>query len=593
MSAPASDSPPRGPSPPSAPASGSPPRGSSPPVPARARRLPAHGPSFLLRTAALIAALATALAGSAALAQPSPDPPPAAPAPSHSASPGAAPSHSASPGAAPAAPAAADDEDEPSRPGGGGAPGAPSAGGAQAGEDRDLAARREEAKGYFDRGMALFRQDRWEEALALFLRSRAVFPGRASTRNAALCLYRLRRTDEALEMFEALLGFSDLPADYQQVARSAIAELSTQVGSLTIEGGEPGATIVVDGRYRGALPLPGPLRVKPGSREVRAFKEGLDAFGATVDVAAGKTVTVHLRSLAKGGTLQVNEQRGRVLDVVVDGDPVGKTPWRGAVSPGEHLVALRGTVKLDTMAEECAPLIEGGPPRRSALAGTVELGTQPVNVTIRAGRPTVLTLTAESLDAWLRVEPTPGGAAVAVDSVNVGYGVWEGRLRVGAHRIEVSAPGFLPVTQEVVLERRKPRSLAVALKRDPAERADSTLRKASIGASYGVGVLGLGIGAVTGLVALDMLGGVRSRCGGTRCPASEKDSLSTIRALASTSTVGLAAGAVGAAVGTILLIESRSARKGAPRGRGGSSGGGTFEWKLGVTPGLLRLEGSF
>jgi hypothetical protein len=468
---------------------------------------------------------------------------------------------------------------------------APTAAPAESAEDAGLAARREEAKAWFDKGMVHFRQEKWEEALAALQRSRAIYPSRASTRNAALCLYKLHRADEAFEMFEALLAFSDLPTDYRQVAESAIAELEKQVGTVEIEGGEVGATIVIDGRYRGALPLPGPLRVKVGSHEVRAFKEGLDGFGATVEVIAGKRSVVQLRSLAAGGTLQVTEERGRVLDVVLDGAPVGKTPWRGSVPAGEHLVALRGLVELNTMAEECAPLIEGAPGGRRALGGNVELGTQPVNVSIRAGRPTILTLTAESLDAWLRVEPTPGGASVAIDSVTVGYGVWEGRLRAGAHKIEVSSEGFLPVTRQVTLERRKPQSLAIQLERDPTSALGGVSRRAAIGTAYGAGALGLIVGAVTGLTALDLLNGIRARCGGTRCPESEQGNLSTVRTLGDVSTVGLIVGAVGAGVGTILLLDARSRASASPAGAPGRAAG--FDLKVGVAPGWIELRGSF
>lgn len=468
------------------------------------------------------------------------------------------------------------------------APAAAPAASAEVPEDTSLAARREEAKGWFDRGMVLFKQEKWEEALAALQRSRSIYPSRASTRNAAICLYELRRADEALEMFEALLAFADLPADYRDVAERAIADLSKQVGTLEIEGGEVGATIVIDGRYRGALPLSGPLRVKAGSHEIRAYKEGLDAFGATVEVAAGKKAAVHLRSLAAGGTLQVAEEHGRVLDVVVDGATVGKTPWRGAIAAGEHLVALRGVVDLGAMAEECAPLIDGTPEKRRPLAGSVELGAQPVNVSIRPGRPTILTLTAESLDAWLRVEPTPAGASVAIDSVTVGNGVWEGRLRAGEHRIEVRARGFLPVTQQVTLERKKPRSLAIQLERDPADTLGSLTRRVAIGAAYGTGVLGLAAGAVTGIVALEVLGGVRARCGGTSCPASEQNNLSTVRTLGDVSTVGLIVGAVGAGVGTILLLDARSSSGAIAEPRRAA-----IRWSLGVGLGGVQLQGAF
>src|SRR5262249_16281662 len=100
--------------------------------------------------------------------------------------------------------------------------------------------------------------------------------------------------------------------------------------------------------------------------------------------------------------------------------------------------------------------------------GNVALGTQPVSVPIRRREVTTLTLTAEALDTALRVEPTPGGALVSIDSVAVGHGAWEGRLRVGQHKIEVTAEGFLPEVRRVTLERQKRQVLTIELARDPS-----------------------------------------------------------------------------------------------------------------------------
>ena len=56
---------------------------------------------------------------------------------------------------------------------------------------------------------------------------------------------------------------------------------------------------------------------------------------------------------------------------------------------------------------------------------------------------------------------------MAVDSVVIGRGTWEGRLRAGAHRIEVAATGFVTGAQEVTLPRGERRVVVVALPRDP------------------------------------------------------------------------------------------------------------------------------
>jgi opacity protein-like surface antigen len=174
---------------------------------------------------------------------------------------------------------------------------------------------------------------------------------------------------------------------------------------------------------------------------VRVYKEGFEPFETRVEVAGGGTVNVvaRLRVLAAAGRLRVAEQGGKALGVVIDGNEVGKTPWEGPLSTGEHTVLLQG---------------EGA------------LGTQPVSVPVKRGERTPLMLVAEDLAASLQVEPTPRGASVAIDGISVGRGVWSGRLRAGAHWIEVSAAGFVAKRQAVSLARGEQGQVAVELLRD-------------------------------------------------------------------------------------------------------------------------------
>src|SRR5262245_55376847 len=62
-----------------------------------------------------------------------------------------------------------------------------------------------QAEERFYKGLRLFREQLWDAALAEFLESRAMHATRAATRNAALCLRKLGRFDEALDLFEAML----------------------------------------------------------------------------------------------------------------------------------------------------------------------------------------------------------------------------------------------------------------------------------------------------------------------------------------------------------------------------------------------------
>lgn len=366
-------------------------------------------------------------APSASSAKPAPPASSAVPS-SSAAKPPPAPSASAAPAPAPPAPSGDGKDQNP-------ADAAPSA---------DKAA---EARIHFDKGVALAKSGANEAGLAELLESRRLYPTRNATYNAAVLLRQLQRFDESLSMYEALLReFPDLPADTKATAQREVVELRGLVGTIEIDGAELGAGVSIDGRSRGDYPLLEPLRVPAGSHVVRVYKEGFEPFETRVDLAGGKraVVAATLRPLRSEeiGRLQVVELGGKELDVLVDGVVVGKTPrWEGPVAVGSHTVVLRG---------------EG------------DLGTQPVSVPVKLRQTTPLSLSAEALGAVLQVKPTPAGASVAIDAVVVGRGIWEGRLKIGVHRIEVSSEGFLPASKQVSLDRDRREVVTVALDRDPS-----------------------------------------------------------------------------------------------------------------------------
>ena len=335
--------------------------------------------------------------------------------------------------------------------------------------------KRDEARMHFEQGLAHFDRDEWSAALAEFLQSRALFPTRAATKDAAICLRKERRFDESLDMYEALLReFPDLSQDDRALAVREIDELRSSIGGVDLRVTEPGASIVVDGRDRGTTPLHAPLRVGAGSHVIRVYKDGFLPFERQIDVAGRRLtrVDVRLQAYGQAGRLRVNEEQGRALDLVVDGVVIGKTPWEGSLPVGSHSVVLRG-------------------------AGA--LGTQPALVPVRINDLTPITLQAEELQSEARIEPTPLGATVAIDGVVVGSGVWEGRLRAGSHKVEVAADGFLASTRALVLARNAHAKLAVELERDSSSTLWSSRR-----ARFAIEIdAALAIGAHVGGDAID------------------------------------------------------------------------------------------
>ncbi len=300
---------------------------------------------------------------------------------------------------------------------------------------------KQQAKRHFLKGIKLLRQQAWAPALAEFLLSRELYATRVATNNAGIALQRLQRYDEALDIFETLLRDFKVPPAERTRAQHQIAELRALVGTIDIQGAEPGASIVISSEDRGEYPPVKPLRVAAGNHVVRVFKEGYEPFETRIDVAGGQLafVTAKLQKLKDSGRLRVVERTGRTLDVLVDNVIVGKSPWEGRLAVGDHMVTLRGKGKI---------------------------GAQPAKATVESQQLTQLSLVAEDLDASLRIDPTPPGASVWLDSVNVGSGVWLGRLKTGPHTIEVKAAGFLDGKRSVELEKGQRETLAIELERD-------------------------------------------------------------------------------------------------------------------------------
>lgn len=279
-----------------------------------------------------------------------------------------------------------------------------------------------QAKELFRKGNALLQSNQFELALELFLRSRALVPGVGNTTNAAICLDRLGRFDEAISLYEQVLkDFSDRTADEERRSiGTALTALRRKVGLVDVAANVDG-TLVIDGRKRGELPLQAPIRVLPGSHTIRVLKDGYASAEALVEVKVGeeKAVDLKLELLTSTGRLRVTDESTESdVDVIVDGAPVGKAPWEGTLGAGRHLVLLQGK----------------------------DTGTPPVSAAVVAGQTVQLSLRSVPVGAPVRLDPSPSSAVVSLDDVVLGPGPWQGRLPLGSHQIRAVEEGYLART---------------------------------------------------------------------------------------------------------------------------------------------------
>jgi hypothetical protein len=206
---------------------------------------------------------------------------------------------------------------------------------------------------------------------------------------------------------------------------------------------------------------------------------------------------------------------------------------------------------------------------------------------VRPRIPTIMVkLTSVAPDAHPVVlvdgAPIPVVSNGAVRKVNPGAHVVvvrPGGAAAGANGGTAGAPGGPEERRDVVLAEGESKDLVVDLAGSSAAAHDagsgdagaSGQRKISplTWVGLGLGVAGLGTGAVAGVIALGKASDVTKACTGTRCPPSAKNTVDGGRTAATISTVGFAAGLAGvglAAVGWFVL-SPRTTQPGA-RARG-------------------------
>ncbi|MBI2393400.1 MAG: PEGA domain-containing protein [Deltaproteobacteria bacterium] len=285
-----------------------------------------------------------------------------------------------------------------------------------------------EARKHFDIGLKLYKEKLYEAALVEFEQSYKIVPRPGALRNVAQCQRDLKRFADAYAAYETLLAKhgSQLAPGELAAVKKAIKDLESVTGTISFEVNEPGATVTVDGRDVGTTPLPAPVRVDVGPHLVRVTKTGYEAFDQQVKVLATQALSIDakLTKDIKTGKLIVNEKSGAAVNVWIDDIDRGPAPATVELSPGAHIVELRG---------------EG-------LASPRKM------VEIVAKVDGTVTLEATALRGRLRVETFGKKGTIYVDDKKVGEGTWEAELSPGTHRVKVVAPGYEPHERLVAIE---------------------------------------------------------------------------------------------------------------------------------------------
>jgi hypothetical protein len=143
----------------------------------------------------------------------------------------------------------------------------------------------------------------------------------------------------------------------------------------------------------------------------------------------------------------------------------------------------------------------------------------------------------------------------------------------GKHQVQASAPGYRKAETEVNAGEggQVPVSLKLEPSNDPPPQNEKPSDNGHVSvltiALLSAGGVGLGVGAVSGILALGKTNTLKDACPNNRCGPEQNSAYSTVRTLSWVSNVGFGVGIVAAGVGTYLLISDLGSRSKASSAR--------------------------
>ncbi|HEY3354428.1 MAG TPA: PEGA domain-containing protein [Polyangia bacterium] len=283
------------------------------------------------------------------------------------------------------------------------------------------------AKDHFDKGQSLYLRGMYDEAALEFLSAYEAKPYPAFLFNAAVSYEKARLYERAVDLFRRYLADSPSAPD-----RAAVTMRVTQLAKL--------------------VPPPGvrPSPVRPASQPASP--------PASAPAAAPPPSLPPLDT--KGLVVVESKPAGALLylDSKLNG-PIGKTPWSGTLTPGDHRVIVESK------------------------------GFKPEVRTVRPGADRLLVLyfalSEEHYLGWIEIEANIPDARVFVDKRDagpIGRTPYSGFLMPGKHTIYLEREGYLPQSREIEVKRGQPHRVDLKLDLVPHGWLSVNVNKAAAGA---------------------------------------------------------------------------------------------------------------
>jgi hypothetical protein len=160
----------------------------------------------------------------------------------------------------------------------------------------------DQARAQFEQGISLYEEGKFDQAAVAFQRAYELKPSYKILYNIAQAQNQLGHYAAALQAYVSYLaeGADAVTAERSREIKVEIARLNTLVGMIVIETDVEEATIFVDGRREGSLPLAGPVIVDLGEHELVAKRDGAEIHRELVTVAGGQRIVATIEGAEPG-----------------------------------------------------------------------------------------------------------------------------------------------------------------------------------------------------------------------------------------------------------------------------------------------------
>jgi len=200
----------------------------------------------------------------------------------------------------------------------------------------------DDAKAAYDSGRLLYGDGDYAGARVKFQAAYDTSQDPRLLWNMAACEKGMRHYAKVVELVRTYLasGSAVISADDRKDASELLNAIESFTVGLTLTVNEAGAEVSIDGEPVGTSPLPGPITVDIGTRQIMLTKPGFTPFSRTVPVGGSKdaALSVQLVPEVHEGELTINAPRAATI--LIDGKQVAVGRFVGRLSSGGHTVRV-------------------------------------------------------------------------------------------------------------------------------------------------------------------------------------------------------------------------------------------------------------